>query len=77
MNTNWLPLTRSAQLAMAKRWLDLLPSKEQDWRIPEGMTQRCMSSHTKDICSCPTDTSLKQVPYGNEQYNYGTPGNRR
>jgi len=25
---------------MAKRWLDLLPSKEQDWRIPEGMIQR-------------------------------------
>jgi hypothetical protein len=24
---------------MAKRWLDLLPSKEQDWRILEGMVQ--------------------------------------
>jgi hypothetical protein len=25
---------------MAKRWLDLLPGKEQAWRIPEGMVQR-------------------------------------
>jgi hypothetical protein len=39
MNTDWMPHTRSAQLAMAKRWLDLLPAKEQDWRIPEGMVQ--------------------------------------
>jgi hypothetical protein len=28
------------QLAMAKRWMDLLPSKEAAWSIPQGMIQR-------------------------------------
>jgi hypothetical protein len=32
-----MPSTRPAQLAMAKRWLELLPAKEQAWRIPAGM----------------------------------------
>jgi len=32
-----MPHTRPAQAAMAKRWLDILPVKEQAWRIPEGM----------------------------------------
>jgi len=40
MSGDWMPHTRPAQLAMAKRWLDLLPAKEADWRIPEGMIQR-------------------------------------
>jgi len=39
MNTDWMPHTRSAQLAMAKRWLDLLPAVETEWRIPSGMIQ--------------------------------------
>jgi hypothetical protein len=34
-----MPSTRPAQLAMAKRWMDLLPGKEEAWRIPEGMLQ--------------------------------------
>ena len=40
MSTDWLPRRRSDQLAMAKRWLDLLPAKEAEWRIPAGMIQR-------------------------------------
>ena len=28
MRTDWMPHTRPAQLAMAKRWMDLLPGKE-------------------------------------------------
>jgi hypothetical protein len=35
-----MPHARPAQLAMAKRWIDLLPNKEDAWRIPEGMVQR-------------------------------------
>ena len=37
MRNDWMPSTRSAQLAMAKRWMELLPLKEAAWRIPEGM----------------------------------------
>jgi hypothetical protein len=40
MSNDWLPRPQAAQLAMAKRWLDLLPGKEAEWRIPEGMIQR-------------------------------------
>ena len=40
MSGDWMPHTRPAQLAMAKRWMDLLPNKEEAWRIPEGMVQR-------------------------------------
>ena len=37
---DWMPHTRPAQLAMARRWLDILPAKEQAWNIPAGMTER-------------------------------------
>jgi hypothetical protein len=40
MRNDWMPGTRAAQLAMAKRWMDLLPGKEDVWRIPQGMVQR-------------------------------------
>ena len=39
MNTDWMPHIRSAQLAMAKRWFEVLNIKGQDWRLPEGMLQ--------------------------------------
>ena len=35
--SDWVPNRRSDQLAMAKRWMELLPLKEAAWRIPEGM----------------------------------------
>jgi hypothetical protein len=35
-----MPGTRAGQLAMAKRWLDLLPNKESAWSISEGMVQQ-------------------------------------
>ena len=37
---DWMPSTRPAQLAMARRWLDVLPAKETAWRIPTGMIVR-------------------------------------
>ena len=40
MRTDWMPNTQAGQLAMAKRWLDLLPSKKDAWRIPEGMIDK-------------------------------------
>jgi len=40
MSGDWMPHTRPAQLALAKRWLDVLPGREQDWQIPGGMVQR-------------------------------------
>jgi len=40
MEKNWIPHTRSAQLAMAKRWVVLLPGKEKEWQIPRVMIQR-------------------------------------
>jgi len=40
MRTDWMPSTRSAQAAMATRWIDILPDKEEEWRIPEGMVRR-------------------------------------
>jgi hypothetical protein len=39
MAGDWMPHTPSRQLAMAKRWIDMLPEKEQDWRMPAGMLQ--------------------------------------
>jgi hypothetical protein len=35
MRTDWMPGTRSGQLALAKRWLGILPDKTAAWRIPE------------------------------------------
>ena len=40
MEKNWIPHSRSAQLVMAKRWVDLLPGKEKEWQIPRAMIQR-------------------------------------
>jgi hypothetical protein len=37
---DWMPSTRAAQMAMARRWLELLPAKDADWGIPEGMVYR-------------------------------------
>jgi len=37
---DWMPHTRPAQLAMARRWLDILPAKVQAWNIPAGMIER-------------------------------------
>jgi hypothetical protein len=37
MSNDWMPAARAAQLAMAKRWLDLLPNKQEAWSIPGGM----------------------------------------
>jgi hypothetical protein len=35
-----MPAARDAQLAMAKRWLDLLPGKAQAWGVPAVMIER-------------------------------------
>jgi len=40
MRNDWMPARRSDQLAMAKRWMDVLPRKAQAWRIPMDMVQR-------------------------------------
>jgi len=40
MSNDWMPSSRSAQLAMAKRWLGLLPGKADAWRIPDGMIEQ-------------------------------------
>jgi len=40
MSSDWMPSRRSDQLALAKRWLGILPGKETAWRIPEGMIAR-------------------------------------
>jgi hypothetical protein len=37
MRTDWLPASRAGQLAMAKRWLELLPERIVIWSIPEHM----------------------------------------
>jgi hypothetical protein len=37
MRTDWMPSTRPAQLALAKRWLEVLVAKYTAWRIPEEM----------------------------------------
>ena len=39
MAGDWMPHTPSRQLAMAKRWIDMLPEKETEWRMPAGMLQ--------------------------------------
>jgi hypothetical protein len=35
MSNDWMPRTRPAQLAMAKRWIEVLLVKYTAWRIPE------------------------------------------
>jgi len=40
MEKEWVPHTRPAQLAMAKRWIKMLPDKEKEWQIPKKMIQR-------------------------------------
>ena len=37
MGKDWLPHKRDDQIAMAKRWLEILPAHEEDWRIPAGL----------------------------------------
>ena len=40
MEKSWIPHARFAQLAMAKRWVELLPGKEKEWKITRVMIQR-------------------------------------
>jgi hypothetical protein len=37
MAGDWMPHVRSAQLAMAKRWTEVLLARFAEWRIPEEM----------------------------------------
>jgi len=40
MEKEWMPHTRTAQLAMAKRWIKMLPDREKEWQIPKKMIKR-------------------------------------
>ena len=40
MARDWLPHKRDAQIAMARCWMEVLPAKEAEWRIPDGMVAR-------------------------------------
>jgi hypothetical protein len=51
MSRDWLPHNRAGQLAMVRRWLDILPAKTQDWNIPTGMIERLEEVTSEAIVS--------------------------